>query len=92
MKLLPILSFFLATLAWFPPSVHAAPGDLDTTFGTGGKVTIPAGIPGGSANDSVVQSDGKIVLTGAVFNSTTGQDFVVGRLVSRPEDENETAN
>lgn len=39
----------------------AAPGDLDTTFGSGGKVTTDSGLV---TADVAVQADGKIVVAG----------------------------
>jgi uncharacterized delta-60 repeat protein len=44
-------------------NVQAAAGDLDTTFGTGGKVTTLVGT-GSSAHDLVIQPDGKIIICG----------------------------
>ncbi len=54
-------------------------GSLDTSFGSGGKVstTLPSGLGSSSIdgpNDVVLQSDGKIVVAG-----TRGIDFLVGR-------------
>lgn len=43
--------------------VLAAPGDLDTTFGTGGIVTTPLG--GVGYNPIVIQPDGKLVVVGS---------------------------
>lgn len=45
-------------------SSFAAPGDLDTTFGNGGKVLTSFGDSGDSANAVAIQSDGKIVAVG----------------------------
>ena len=48
------------------PAVQAAPGDLDTTFGAGGKVTTDFG---GSADRGLavaLQTDGKVVVAGHV--------------------------
>ena len=51
----------------------AAAGDLDPTFGAGGKQAFPfAGVP----NEVLVQPDGKIVLAGIDANL----DFAVWRL------------
>jgi uncharacterized delta-60 repeat protein len=54
--------------------VEAAAGDLDPTFGSGGKVVTS--FPGGLdiANDVAVQSDGKIILAGF-----SGSDFALAR-------------
>ena len=53
-----------ALIALLAPHVSAAPGDLDPTFGTGGKVTTPIGSTNDQGNSVVVQSDGKIVVAG----------------------------
>src|SRR5262252_8869305 len=72
-----ILSVTLVVLLASPALqrlVRAASGDLDSTFGTGGKVSLP--LPG--SNDSVhgtaIQSDGKIVVAGS-----DGNDFTLAR-------------
>jgi uncharacterized delta-60 repeat protein len=44
---------------------YAAPGDLDSTFGTGGKVTTDLGCCGGGANGIAIQTDGKLIAAGA---------------------------
>jgi len=55
----------------------AAPGDLDTSFGDGGKVTI--NLPGRSVYCAALamQTDGKIIVVG---NASSPEDIVVGRL------------
>ena len=59
-----VTSFTLAVVFAVLPA-SASPGDLDPTFGDGGKVTTA--FPGGSyANAVVVQTDAKIVVVGAV--------------------------
>ncbi|MEU6371983.1 calcium-binding protein [Streptomyces sp. NPDC046909] len=57
-----------------PGSALAAPGDLDATFGSGGKVTVPNGLAVGTG-DVVVQGDGKIV----TVRSSQSFDFSVMR-------------
>ena len=47
-------------------SVLAAPGDLDPTFGTGGKVTTDFFGNRDQAFDVAVQADGKIVAAGTI--------------------------
>lgn len=42
----------------------AAPGDLDPTFGTGGKVIVPIATYGAMSQGSALQADNKIVLAG----------------------------
>ncbi|RYX80306.1 hypothetical protein EON83_29255 [bacterium] len=56
-------AFLCATLSTFPLAVQAAPGDLDTTFGTGGIVATDAPT---DVTDIALQSDGKIVSAGGV--------------------------
>lgn len=57
------------------PLAYAAPGDLDPTFGMGGKVTTDLG-----ADDEIlaiaVQPDGKILAAGETFNSATNDSDV----------------
>ncbi len=57
-----MILFFIAA---FPlvQAQTAAPGDLDTTFGSGGKVTTDFNFSG--ANSVAVQADGKIVVAGS---------------------------
>src|SRR5947199_1993786 len=52
-------------------------GSLDSTFGTGGKVTTPVGSAGDYVNALVFQSDGKLVAAGNTEAST--RDVVVVR-------------
>ncbi len=52
-------------------------GSLDTTFGTGGKVSTLTKT--GEINDLALQPDGKIIAGGYVYNTGTGNDFVVAR-------------
>jgi uncharacterized delta-60 repeat protein len=62
-----------------------ADGSLDTGFGTGGRVTIDFGFPGGNQQASAValQADGKIVVGGSVATGGPGgEDFAVARLTA----------
>ena len=64
----------------FALAQYNADGTLDTTFGTGGKVTTD--FTGGSdgANGLAIQADGKIVVAGHSSRSdVTGQDFALAR-------------
>lgn len=54
-------------LAW-PSLLPAAPGDLDPTFGTGGKVTTALGTSSDEGYGVAVQDDGKIVVAGYAEN------------------------
>src|SRR6266571_241068 len=57
---------------------EAAPGDLDPTFGSGGKVTTPIGTSSDQPFAVAVQSDGKIVAAGESFNGSNF-DFALAR-------------
>jgi len=66
-ELARIQAFLLAAaslLCLLAPPTHAAPGDLDATFGTGGKVTTPIGSGDDYGRSVAVQNDGKIVVAG----------------------------
>jgi hypothetical protein len=45
-------------------SLHAAPGDLDLSFGGGGKVTTAIGTGGDFGYSVIQQADGKLVVAG----------------------------
>ncbi len=69
----PILMVLLCA-----PIALGAPGDLDSTFGSSGKVTTDAG--GGSVAGSALQPDGKLVVAGTAGNGTAGErDFLLAR-------------
>jgi uncharacterized delta-60 repeat protein len=75
--------FLAAMMAVFLVSgAHAAPGDLDTTFG-GGKGwvhTPPALYPGDNVAKSVIeQADGKLVAAGTRSNGLNKDDFALVR-------------
>ena len=59
----------------------SADGVLDTSFGTGGKVLIDFGLPSHS-HSVVVQSDGKIVVTGETYTSSDGGLFATARVLT----------
>ncbi len=64
-----ITAIFSTTFA-----VRAADGDLDATFGTGGKVSTDVGASFDSANNAAQQTDGKIVTAGTTRNTDTDPD------------------
>lgn len=74
--LLPGLLASLVLLA--VSSAQAAPGALDTSFGTGGKVITTFGPGTDPANAVAVQPDGRLVVAGAK-QSDTGSDFALAR-------------
>jgi uncharacterized delta-60 repeat protein len=59
-----------------------APGDLDLSFGSSGKIITPIVSSGDDFAQSVaIQSDGKIVVAGTAFNGTN-YDFALARYTS----------
>jgi uncharacterized delta-60 repeat protein len=74
-RILWVLTIILAT----QQSLFAAPGDLDPTFGTGGKVLTNIGASAVTGRGMAIQSDGKIVVAGATNLNDPGSDFVVVR-------------
>ncbi|WP_327745230.1 calcium-binding protein [Streptomyces europaeiscabiei] len=63
LRAVSVLATALTFVVAVPHGAFAAPGDLDTTFGTGGKVSIatPSFADG---QDVAVQADGKVVSVG----------------------------
>jgi uncharacterized delta-60 repeat protein len=62
----------------FPALLTAARGDLDPTFGSGGRVTTDFG--GSEIGWAVVvQRDGRVVVAGGRSDSGTSDDFVLAR-------------
>ncbi|MDQ3799015.1 MAG: hypothetical protein M3384_06160, partial [Acidobacteriota bacterium] len=57
----------------------SAPGDLDTTFGAGGKVTTPVGSGASEAFAAALQADGKLVSAGYSLNAAANRDFALVR-------------
>jgi uncharacterized delta-60 repeat protein len=68
----------LLTLCLLARPVVAAPGDLDTTFGTGGQVTTSFSTGIDEGYSVAQQGDGKIVVAGYTETST-GYAFAVAR-------------
>ncbi len=62
----------------FPTLLAAARGDLDPTFGSGGKVTTDFG-GNETAWGLAVQPDGKAVVAGTRFDMGPSDDFVLAR-------------
>ena len=86
MRILSIVAFlvFAAGIAFSPPGAEADPLSLDSTFGAGGKVMrdfqLAPGFSQDNASAVAVQTDGKIVLAGTVYNGATGTyDFGLAR-------------
>ncbi len=54
-------------------------GSLDTSFGSGGKVTTAVGTPNSQAFAVALQGDGKILVAGTADGGTSGIDFALVR-------------
>jgi uncharacterized delta-60 repeat protein len=63
---------------WSAAPILAAPGDLDLTFGNGGKVLTPIVSGNDYSFGAAIQSDGKIVLAGESYNGAN-RDFALAR-------------
>ena len=61
----------------------AAPGDLDPSFGSGGKVVTSIGNGDEGATAAAIQSDGNIVVVG-IATSNSGVRSVVIRYLNDP--------
>src|SRR2546423_5332664 len=61
--------------------VHAADGDLDSTFGTAGQVMTDFNNSTDIAYAVAVQTDGKLVVVGTTYtdNDYSNEDFAVAR-------------
>ena len=68
----------LAAAVVLAAALPAARGDLDPSFGTGGKVTTDFG-GNETAWGLAVQSDGKAVVAGTRFDPGPSDDFVLAR-------------
>lgn len=77
--LLIALASAAAITASVQPTAHAAPSDLDPTFGAGGRLTTAIGADDDELVGVAVQPDGKIVAAGAVVAGDGWFDFAVAR-------------
>ena len=68
-------------LTAFAGIAQAAPGDLDPTFGLGGRVTTDFNLSTDIANAVALQADGKLVVVGTTYtnNDYSGEDFAIAR-------------
>ena len=75
--------FVIAILLCFSMTLQAqaAPGDLDPSFGNGGKVITPIGSSFDYAQSVAIQSDGKIVAAGYSYNGANA-DFALVRYLA----------
>ncbi len=72
-----IVAFMFSLILSLPHTAQAAPGDLDSTFGSGGKVTTDFFGNQDTGVAVAVQADGKIVVAGTAFTGT--DDFALAR-------------
>lgn len=79
----PWASALLALVLACPSSGGAAPGDLDPTFGSGGRAAVA--FPGeATPRDLVVLPDGRLVLAGTVVHEDSGRfTFALARVDAR---------
>jgi uncharacterized delta-60 repeat protein len=77
-RLIVGLAAGLALSLGYPLAAWAASGDLDATFGTGGKVTTDFAGNDDEAHGLVLQTDGKLVTAGVARTSRSG-DFALAR-------------
>ena len=74
-SLLVLVASLLATA-----SAQGAPGDLDTSFATGGKQTTDFGGNDAAYGSALSQSDGKLVVVGRTFaGAGAGMNFAIAR-------------
>ena len=79
MRLLaPAVTLALFALA---NTTHAAPGGLDPSFGTGGRVVTDFNLSTDIANAIALQADGKLVVVGTTYtnNDYSDEDFAIAR-------------
>jgi hypothetical protein len=82
-RLLPLAGLLACQLARAGPA-HAVAGDLDPSFGPGGKVTTDVAGGGDGARALAVQADGRPAVAGdANIGQPTGADFGVARYRAR---------
>ncbi len=68
MSRLRVLTLAMVLVVIFAFSAHADPGDLDPTFGSGGIAITRVSVKDDHPFDVAVQSDGKIVVVGSVWD------------------------
>ena len=76
-----ILSYFLMPSSSWADFIEISPGDLDPTFGKGGKITTDFFGYENTAEDVAIQPDGRIIVVGSVQrgNHIEDTDFALTR-------------
>jgi len=77
--LVVLLAIMVALVLGYVTKAYAAPGYLDPSFNTDGKLTIDFGSSNDFGQDLAVQEDGKIVVVGHTSLNSTGNGFAVAR-------------
>ena len=75
-KRLPLIFVFISSL-FLTQTAQAAPGDLDLSFGVGGKVVTPIGNFNDEIRAIAIQPDGKIIAAGSRIGTIS--DFTLVR-------------
>lgn len=77
-----VVSIGLVILLFSLPVFAAGPGDLDSTFGSGGLVPLQPGMSLRAPDTVLIQPDGKIVIAGSIpVQCFECFDFAVVRLL-----------
>lgn len=74
-RVLPLVFALLA----FVGRAAAAPGDLDPTFGSGGKVTTAIGASHDKGQAIAIDDNGRIVVAGRSYSTSLNDDFALAR-------------
>lgn len=69
----------VGVLDQFALARYTPAGDLDTTFGIGGKVATPIGTQLSEINKIILEANGDIVAAGMAQNKNSTQDFALAR-------------
>jgi uncharacterized delta-60 repeat protein/uncharacterized repeat protein (TIGR02543 family) len=80
-KIVAAGSSFSGTTFDFALAQYNSDGSLDTSFGTGGKVTTPIGTADDEGKAIAIQGDGKIVVAGYA-TTASNHDFALARYTS----------
>src|SRR6266851_950649 len=64
-----------------PALAQLAPGDLDSSFGVGGKVEARVGATAHDGGAAVLLPDGRILVAGAAFTGDPGYSIVLARFL-----------
>lgn len=80
-RVLKALGILFGTFAFISTQIHAAPGDVDATFGKNGEVFGTRANSGYSAFDAALQPDGKIIAAGGGYGGMTAVRYLKSGLL-----------